>query len=155
MATRDVPSQEHRQLLGVYRDRATATDVLDRIHHLPEPETGRVAAERDQVDSLRAEMRQELHDGVVAPQGALVLTKEATKGLAIIEPIAIAIGIVVAVPIAIVAGGSVGIGLRILIGVLIGAVGGATVGFVVGAGLGTKGPDEQDAAARGVTLRVW
>src|SRR4051794_34930054 len=127
MGSRDVPSQEHRQLLGVYRDRATAADVLDRIHRLPGPETGRVAAERDTVDSLRAEMRQEMHDSVIAPQAAMVMTKEATKGLAVVEPIAIAIGIVIAVPIAVVAGGSVSLGLRILIGALIGAVGGATV----------------------------
>src|SRR4051812_45604938 len=99
MATRDVPSQQHRQLLGVYRDRAAAVDVLERIHHLPEPESGRIGAERDTVDSLRAEMRQEMHDGVVAPQAVMVLSKEATKGLAVVEPVAIAIGILIAVPI--------------------------------------------------------
>src|SRR3954447_15000331 len=140
MPTRDVPSQQHRQLLGVYRDRATAVDVLDRIHQLPEPETGRVAEQSDTVDSLRAEMRQEIHDSVVAPQAVLVLSKEATQGLAVVEPIAILIGVAIAVPIALIAGSSVSIAMRILIGVLIGAAGGAVVGFVVGAGVGTKGP---------------
>jgi hypothetical protein len=38
-------------------------------------------------------MRQETNDSFVAPQGVMVLTKEATKGLVVVEPIAIAIDI--------------------------------------------------------------
>ncbi len=150
----DFSPQRPRQLLAVYPDRATAQAVLDEVQRLP-GEDGRVGDAQDYVDSLRGEMHQEISDSYFAPQAALIVTKEATKSLTIVLPIATLIGAIIGLPFAAIGFGGLGVAARLAICALIGAVGGATCGFIIGAGLGVKGPEEQAAAQRGVTVRAW
>src|SRR3954453_14347768 len=150
----DFRPQRPRELLGVYRDEEAAQHLLERVTQLAD-EHGRVGDSGDYVDSLRGEMRQELEDTIVAPQAALVLTKEATKTMAFVLPVATAIGAVLGLILAFVFGGSISVAGRVITGLVVGAAGGATVGFIVGAAVGMKGPAEQAAAQRGVTVRVW
>jgi hypothetical protein len=150
----DFSPQRPRQLLAVYPDRATAEAVLDEVQHLP-GEEGRVGAAQDYVDSLRGEMHQEISDSYFSPQAAFIVTKEATKSLTIVLPLATLIGALIGLPFAAIEFGGLGVVARLLICAAIGAVGGATCGWIIGAGLGVKGPEEQAAAQRGVTVRVW
>ena len=143
-----------RELLGVYRDRSTAENVVREVAELAGSD-GRAGDAHDYVDSLRSEMRQELRDTVFAPQAGLILTREASKGLSVILPICVAGGIVICLPLALAFGGAYSVAVRLLIAVVVGAAAGGTIGFIIGAAVGMRGPDDRAAAQRGVTVRAW
>jgi hypothetical protein len=131
-----------------------AADGVARLLAAVEGVDTRVADATDFLAAERAEMRQELEDAVVAPQAALVASKEMVGVSSITIPVGMVIGALLALPFAAMSFGTIPVGGRIAIVAIIGAAGGATVGGIVGAGLGMRGPAEPSEAERGVTLRV-
>lgn len=154
MTVREYVRQEPTQLLGVYRDRATAEAVLAEIRRRVAGD-GRIGAAQDYLAALNAETRQEIDESLLGAQAGFIVTKEQTKSLAVALPAAIAVGAVIGALCGLIPFGGLGLVARVLVGAAIGAVGGATVGFIVGGGLGVRGPEEAEAAERGVTVRAW
>ncbi|MEY2398867.1 MAG: hypothetical protein QOJ00_2041 [Actinomycetota bacterium] len=153
MAKVDFQPERPHELLGVYRDAETAQRVLDLVQeklHVPQ---GRIGAQADEVDALRAEMAEQMEHTVLAPQAGLILTKETTKGAALIGPLAIVIGMAVMLPLVFFFAQDVNVKTRLAAGLGVGAFLGGTVALVL-ISLGAKRPNAKLAAERGVTVRV-
>ncbi|MEA3077549.1 MAG: hypothetical protein QOF60_2457 [Actinomycetota bacterium] len=114
----------------------------------------RVGGRTAEVESLKAEMREELEHTVVGPGSIGPFTKEMTKGLLVGVTLGVIVGFVVSVPLGLVPFPSVGLGTRLVIAGVVGAFAGATIGFVDGGGLAAKGPLEPLAAERGTPVVV-
>lgn len=140
------------EVVAVFRDersaRAAADAATDALRG-----TARVGEERDEVTSLKAEMREEMQHTAAGAGNVGPFTKEMTKGIAVGVPLATVIGAVLAAPLAFIPLMSIGFGLRLVIAVLVGATAGATVGFMAG-GFAAKGPAVQLAAERGITVAI-
>ncbi|HJP64702.1 MAG TPA: hypothetical protein VKA30_00190 [Actinomycetota bacterium] len=142
-----------RDVVGVFRDRAGAERAVAALRQAGMGSaTIRIDRERDEVTSLRGEMREEVDQMVTGP-GVGGVTKEAQRTLARTVPLFAAIGAVVLLPLAFLP-----IDLhwaaRLILAALVGAVAGSVYGFVVGGGLGMKRPTASLAAERGVTVAV-
>lgn len=142
-------------LIAVYKDEKDARQAVRRATG-----AGAVASDvrindpRDQVDSLRAEMREELEHAVIAPTAGVALTKEMSKGLAVTVPLAALSGAVLMLPFTLVMIDGWEWWERALLMLAIGAAAGGTIGTIVGAAMSARGPDDPSAAQRGVTVRV-
>lgn len=146
---------DHRQLIGVFADRAQAESVAEKLRAAGVPADKISIDDRaDREASLRGEMREELERSWVSPQAGVVLSKRAVKGILTVSPIAVAVGILIALPFAFMSWGALPLYGRIIAAVLIGAAAGGTVGFVIGGGEAEKGAPSTMAAEQGVTLRV-
>lgn len=147
------------ELVGVYGDAATAEGVGRRLRELGVASSAvRVDDVGGRVESLKAEMREEVDNTIVGPGNIGPFTKEMQKGVArqtIVWMVALAIlGCLLALfdwP-----GSDLDFGQRLVIAAIVGAVTGATIGFVWGGGRGAmREPSAHDLAAeRGVTVAV-
>lgn len=144
------------EALGVFQDRQRAEAAAERLREAGVDESHiRVGHDADSRASLEAEMREEMEESWLSPQGAFLAPKEAAKGLSLVIPIGVAVGVLVALPFAFFSTfGGASIWLRLVIAVATGAIAGGTIGFIVGGGMAVKGPDEPLAAERGVPVRV-
>lgn len=145
------PGKSPGQVLGVFRDARTARAAADAAAGV----SGRPARTgKDEVASLKAEMREELDNSIVGAGNVGPFTKEMTKGLVVGIFLGVIAGFVVTVPLGFVPLGSIGLFPRLLIAAAVGGFAGATMGFVTGGGFGAKGPAQPLAAERGTTVSV-
>ncbi len=143
------------EVVAVFRDQPTAAAAADAVQRTGvEPGRIRVGEERDEVASLRGEMREEMEHTVAGPGNVGPFTKEMAKGTLAGVAAATVAGAVLALPLALIDVGGLALSARLVIAAVVGAVGGATLGFVLGGGFGAKGPDEQLAVERGVVVGV-
>ena len=140
------------QLIAVYETLEQAYEAAKRAQAAGAPEVF-VDEPGDRVDSLRAEMRDELEHALVSPTAVLVLPKESAKGVGALAPIGMVVGALLALPLAWVDWG-VPFTTGLVIVLACGAAMGATVAFLIGAGTALRGRFEANAADRGVTVRV-
>lgn len=148
---RTIPPYE---LLGVFANRETADRVVEMVRRRVPGADGRVGNAEDYVDAMKAETVRDSEDSIITT-GAMVMSKEGSRSVATIAPVAAAVGVLLALPIAWFALPDTAAWLRLVIAVAVGATGGGTIGWIAGMGLGVIGPDPQLAAQRGVTARVW
>lgn len=113
-----------------------------------------VGGRRDGRTALQAEMREEMEHTSAGAGNVGPFTKEMTKGLLMGTLIGGLIGGLFGIPAAFIAFGDVSLATRLVITIGVGVAAGSTFGFVMGGGLGAKGPVEELAAERGVTLSV-
>ena len=137
----------------MFRDQATAERVIGQLKSRLAGGKARQGTREDRLESLNAEMSEEIEHSFVSPQAGVVYTKEAMKTGAWMMPVCLLAGIVVTLPIVFVIPGELSSGNRLLAGIVIGLLGGGTVGLVLMA-LGQKRPNERMAAERGVVVRV-
>jgi hypothetical protein len=136
------------------RSRREADRVVSRLTRMGlDPGLMRIDDRADYTTALRAEMRQELGDAVVAPQASFVATKEGARGFVFVTVIALLVGALLAFPLAFIDFGS-SYWVRYLIASAILAVLAFTFGLVIGPALGTKDSDDVAAATRGTVLRI-
>src|SRR4051794_2052045 len=126
-----MPSTPNGTLLAVYPTREQAERAADAARAAGVPDDGvRVASRSDEVAALRAEMRDEINNSVVAPYAGVVANKEPAKtGLAATVTGAV-VGAIVFLPLALVRIGNLAVGGRLLIAALVGAATGATAVYV-------------------------
>ena len=141
-----------RQLIAVYETLEQAYAAAGRARQAGAPDAF-VGEEQDHIDSLRAEMREELEHALIAPTAALVLPKESLKGVGLLAPVGMVVGALLALPFAWIDWG-VPFTTGLIIVLVCGAAMGATVAFLVGAGTAMRGRFEANAADQGVTVRV-
>ena len=142
------------ELVAVFRSQGEADEAARRLHSIGVDDAAiSVGDPRDEITSLKAEMRDELTEGWILPQAGLALTKEGAKGLSIVTVYAAIIGAVVAAPFAFIDFGLTFAGRLVLL-VLVGLAFGAAVGLVIGPALASKRPEEPMAAQRGVVVHV-
>lgn len=111
-----------------------------------------VGGKSDNRTALQAEMREEMEHTSVGAGNVGPFTKEMTKGLLLGTLVGGLIGALLGLPAAFIAFGDVNLATRLVITIGVGLAAGSTFGFVMGGGLGAKGPVEELAAERGVTL---
>ena len=146
-----------QNLIGVFRDERAAREAADAAAEAGVDRSRiRIGERGDQVASLRGEMSEEMGNTVAGPGNVGPFTKEASKGIAVTTPVATVAGAVLALPLALlpIPFGDLGLGVRLLIAAAVGAAAGATLGLVLGGGLAAKGPGEELAGERGVTLGI-
>ncbi len=146
-----------QNLIGVFRDEQAAKEAADAAAEAGVDRSRiRIGERVDQVASLRGEMSEEMGNTVAGPGNVGPFTKESTKGIAVTTPVATLVGAVLALPLALlpIPFGDLGLGLRLVIAAVVGAAAGATLGLVLGGGLAAKGPGDQLASERGVTLGI-
>src|SRR4051794_41034381 len=152
-----MPEQAHRphyELVAVFRSQDEADEAARRLHSIGVDDGAiSVGDQRDEITSLKAEMRDELTEGWILPQAAMAVTKEGAKGLSIVTVTAAIVGAVLAAPFAFIDFGLNFAGRLVLL-VLVGLTVGGSVGLVIGPALASKRPDEPMAAQRGVVVRV-
>jgi len=147
------------EIVGVYEDPMIAKGVARQLGDLGIP-TGaiKVGGADARVESLKAEMREEVDNTFMGPGNVGPFTKEMSKGLVrqtVVWTIALAaLGCLLALfdwP-----GSDLDFGARLVIGALVGAATGATIGFVWGGARGAmREPSGHNLAAeRGVTVAV-
>ena len=142
------------ELVAVFRSRGEADEAERRLHAIGLDDAAvRVGDRRDEVTSLKAEMREELTEGWILPQAGLALTKEGAKGFGIVTMYAAVIGAIIAAPFAFIDFGLNFPGRLVLL-VVIGLAFGGAIGLVIGPALASKRPDEPMAAQRGVVVHV-
>lgn len=112
-----------------------------------------IAAADDEVDSLRAEMREEVEKGWFIAGFGYATTKEGARGFLVTLVVGCAIALVIGVPLAFIDFGF-GFWTRLLIveGILLFLA--AVTALVIGPGMATARPEVPLAAERGTTLRV-
>jgi hypothetical protein len=144
------------ELVAVFADRARAESVAERARSLGVADDAvHVQRREDEVASLRGEMREELERSWFSPQGGILLTKRAIKGIFAVSPFTIAAGVLLALPLAFLPWGSpLPLWSRIVLTSVIGAAAGAVVGFIIGGGEAEKGADAPLAAEQGITVRI-
>jgi hypothetical protein len=151
MAIRSEPSKD-KQLIGVYDTPEHAEAAAARVQAAGAHEAV-VDDPADKVDSLRAEMRDELENSWISPPAVIAPTKESAKGASALVPLGALIGAILAMPLGFIdVGGS--LTSRLVIAALCGVGMGSTVGFLIGAGTGVRGRFEANAADEGVVVRV-
>jgi hypothetical protein len=144
----------HYELVAVFRSQGEADEAARRLHAIGVDDAEvSVGDPRDEITSLKAEMREELTEGWILPQAGMALTKEGAKGMSMVTVAAAAVGAVVAAPFAFIDFGLSFAGRLVLL-VLVGLAFGAAVGLVIGPALASKRPDEPMAAQRGVVVHV-
>ena len=142
------------ELLAVYETEEQARQAVEAARAAGAPAGGiRVADRRDDVEALRAEMRDETNNSVVAPYAGLIAQKEAAKAGGVAMTIGAIVGAIVFLPLALLNMGNLAVGGRLIIAILVGAATGATAVYVIAAIAG-RGPARRLAAERGVTVRV-
>lgn len=146
-ATRDA-------LIAVYPDDGTAEVVAEEVRGTAVSAVVRVDDPHDRVDSVRAEMREELEHAVVSPQAGIIVPKESTKSLLLLVPVGAVIGAAILIPLAGFAFEDTSFAVRALWAGIIGAVMGGTIAYIVGAALAIGGPAAQSAGHVGVPVRV-
>jgi hypothetical protein len=146
---------QKRHLLGVFRNRAAAESAADRARAAG-ADGGQVHVGRreDSIASLRAEMRAELEDSWLAPQAAVILTKETAKGAIVSILVLTVVGALVGVVLGFLFSFGLALWMRLLLFGVVGASAGATAGFMIGATGAAKGSQKRLAAERGVTVRA-
>jgi hypothetical protein len=146
---------QRRHLLGVFRSRAAAESVADRVRAAGiDDEQIHVGRRQDSIASLRAEMRAEVEDSWISPQAAFVVTKETAKGSAVAILVLTLVGALAGAMLGFFFAYGLALWLRLVLFGVIGATAGATVGFIAGATAAQKGSQKRLAAERGVTVRV-
>jgi hypothetical protein len=149
-----VADQQRQELVGVFSSQERADAAARRVRDLGVPEELiHMNGHADKEAALRGEMRDELERSWFSPQAGFLLTKRAVKGMLVVSPVAIALGILIALPFAFLPWGPLPLWGRLLAVVLLGSAFGATVGFIVG-GEAEKGAGAPLAAERGPALRV-
>jgi hypothetical protein len=139
-------------LVAVFGDEHTARDGARRACHSGvDPEAVRIGNSLDALASISGEMREEV---VHVPAMPVPLPREAVRGLTLGTVIGAVIGIVVALPFAAIEMADLELSTRLLILGAIGLVFGSFLGFFLGGAVGIKRPDEELAAAVGVTVAV-
>ena len=147
------------EIVGVYADPAMAESVARRVRDLGIPVSAvRVGGAGARVESMKAEMREEVDNAFIGPGNVGPFTKEMSKGVVrqtFVWTIALAIvGCLLALfdwP-----GSDLDFGTRLIIAALVGAATGATIGFVWGGARGAmREPSGHNLAAeRGVPVAV-
>jgi hypothetical protein len=143
-----------RELLAVYETDEEASRVRSRLIDagIPEDEI-HIGEHLDIVSALRAEMHDELANAFVVPNAAAVYPKESAVGMSLMAAVGSALGIVAAFPLAAIDVGS-SYWTRWIVWAVVMVGFGLSVAMVAGAALGTRRPNEPNAAERGVVLRV-
>jgi hypothetical protein len=142
-------------VVAVFPSEATALVVRDDLEsHGVSADRIRIEDARDEVSSLRSEMRQELDDSFAGAAIAGPYTKEMSKGVVRYAIIGALIGALVLVPLSFIPVAGLAWWVRLLIGLAIGALAGLTCGAMIGGPLAARGPADALAAQRGVTLSV-
>jgi hypothetical protein len=113
----------------------------------------RIGGGRDDVISLRGEMREEMDETLMGPGPVGPFTKEMRRRLAWLVPACALAGAIVLLPLAFLPV-HLSLVLRLIIAAVVGAAAGATIGFVLGGGSGMKPRTTRLAAERGVTVAV-
>jgi hypothetical protein len=103
----------------------------------------RIGDERDHITSLRSEMRHELNRSAPTHRAGAFAVVAGTI-----------IGALVGLPFALIPMDDLSWWARVLLTCGIGALAGAAIGFVAGGSLAMRGPGDELAAQRGVTLTV-
>ena len=85
------------QLIAVYETLEQAYAAAERAQAAGAPQAF-VDRPGDRVDSLRAEMRDELEHALISPTAVLVLPKESAKGVGALAPIGMVVGALLALP---------------------------------------------------------
>lgn len=119
-----------------------------------DPRNVRIDDPTDHYRAIRSEMQEEVGQSWVSPQAGVVYPKESAKGLAVVTPVAVAIGVLVMLPFAAVPVGDLALGWRLLIAAVVGAVLGGTIGAIVGPSIAVRRQNQGLAAERGVVVRV-
>lgn len=141
-------------LVAVYRNSDVAIEVAEEVRGLGESTVVRLDDPHDRVDSLRAEMREELEHTVFSPHAGFVFPKEPTKSLAMLVPVGAFVGALICIPLAGFAFEDSSFGIRALWAGIIGATMGATIAWIVASAMAVGGPASQSAGHVGVPVRV-
>lgn len=141
-------------LIAVYPDDGTAREVAAEVRGRAAAAVVRVDDPHDRVDSLRAEMREELEHSILSPQAGILLPKESTKSLLVAIPLGAVVGAVLLIPLAAVAFDDTSFAALALWAGIIGAVMGGTIAYLVGSAMAIAGPAAQSAGHAGVPVRV-
>jgi hypothetical protein len=142
-----------QRLIAVFEDEQAAEAAATAVRRAGGADV-QVGGGRNSRTALQAEMREELEHTSAGAGNVGPFTKEMTKGLLVGTLVGGLVGGLLGLPAAFIAFGDVNLATRLLITIGVGVAAGATLGFVMGGGLGAKGPVEQLAAERGVTLSV-
>ena len=146
-----------QSLIGVFRDDEAARAAADAAAQAGIDRSRiRLGQKADEVAALRGEMSEELGNTVAGPGNVGPFTKEMTKGIRVAAPLATLAGAVLALPLAFLPlpYGDLNLVARLVIAAAVGAAAGGTLGLILGGGLAAKGPGEQLASERGVTLAI-
>ncbi|HVM09366.1 MAG TPA: hypothetical protein VM345_12940 [Acidimicrobiales bacterium] len=144
-------------VVGVYADPMIARGVARQIADLGVPQSSiAVGDAAGDVQSLKAEMREEADNTIIGPGNVGPFTKRMTKGL-IRQTIGWTIGLAIlgcALAFFDWPASNLAFGQRLLIAAIVGAVTGATIGFVWGGARGAANEPSLHglAAERGITL---
>jgi hypothetical protein len=131
-------------MVAVFRDQVQAERVAADLARAGfRRDAIRIGEERDYVTSVRSEMRNELNRS--AP------THRAGTFAVVLGAV---IGALVGLPFAVIPMDDLAWWARLLLTCGIGALAGSAVGFVAGGSLAMRGPGDEMAAQRGVTLTV-
>lgn len=152
MLNESVPA---RALLAVLPDRsaaeAVATQLADRGI---DPAAVRIAAPRDEVTSLEAEVQEEVTQSFNSPTVGVAYPKETVKaGVAFLPPV-VGIGAVLGALAALPLDGGWPLWLRAVVGAIVGATMGGTIAAVVVPAMSVRNPHDPSVAETGVTVRV-
>lgn len=140
-----------QRFVAVFEDEERAQAAADAARQAGATEVT-VGARADHQASLRGEMREEMEHTTAGAGNVGPFTKEMTKGLLAGTLLGGLVGALVGIPAGFVPFGDVSLAVRLVITVGVGLAAGSTFGFVMGGGLGAKGPVEELAAERGVTV---
>jgi hypothetical protein len=143
-------SKSEKRTVGVFQDEEQAQRVAEAVKR--NGGEVRVGDADDAVDSLRAEMQDEMQNSFVSPQAALIVNKEQGKGLLVVCGALTVLGAIIGALVGLIPMAHLPLVTRVLIGALVCATAGATIGFVVGPGLASRGPRDAMAAEQGVTV---
>lgn len=142
-------------VVGVFADATMADAVAKRVTGMGVPAADvRVGDPGAVVESLKAEMREEVDKLLRGPGNVGPFTKEMSKGIVRFTSLGLVAGAVLALPLGLIEWWSLSLVSRLVIAACVGAVTGATIGFEIGGGFGAKGPAEPLAAERGVPVSV-
>ncbi len=149
----EAANRPNRHVVAVFRDRAEADQAARALtSEGVAPESIRVDDRRDAMASVRGEMRQELDHALTPGRGSR--SSEMTQGMAAGVAVGAFVGAVIGLPFALIPMGDLAAWVRIVIVVGVGALAGAAIGLVLGGSLASKGPGDELAAQRGVTVAV-
>lgn len=147
------------EIVGVYADPTIADGVARRVGDLGIPASSiRIDEAGGRVESMKAEMREEVDNTFVGPGSVGPFTKEMSKGIARQTIVWTVAGAVAGCLLALFdwPGSDLEFTTRLVIAALVGAATGATIGFVWGGARGAmREPSGHNLAAeRGVSVAV-
>ena len=152
------PAFRSHNVVATFENLQSARQAMEAAKRIGVDESRiRLDDRRDEVASLRGEMRQQSEETFVGPGNVGPFTDQQAKGLAFGTAVAIPIGAAIGLLIGLIpmgwVFGDLDLGLRLLIGAAVGAAAGATVGFTAGGGVRPfMSGDDEMAAERGVTV---